>query len=236
MSKRQAYLDICAAQVGVTENPPGSNNVKYNTAYYGYPVSGSGYAWCAAAIWWCMREAGCADLYYGGKKTAYVPTLYQWAKDNGQFVQDPQPGDWVLFDWDKSGLPDHIGTVETVNATTITTLEGNVNDAYKRLIRQRDSKIMGYIRPRWPADPEPQPEPDYVEPFVDVPKSAWYAKAVRWDYDHGIVTGTDKTHFSPNKDITRAEVAQMIYKAVKPIYDDIEKLKKRIEALEKGGG
>lgn len=48
-------------------------------------------------------------------------------------------------------------------------------------------------------------------PFVDVPKKAWYREAVEWAYHNGITAGTDETHFSPNRAITRAEVVQMMY-------------------------
>ena len=213
MSKREEYLAWCRAQVGVTEDPPGSNNVPYNTAYYGHPVNDPNAHWCATAVCDGMRTIGCSELYYGGRKTASCPKLLEYYKKNHpeQIVTEPQPGDWVFFDWDASGIPDHIGTVEDVGEGRIITLEGNVGDAYKRLIRKRDGKILAYVRPAWPDD-EPMPKPDIVEPFVDVPKNAWYAKAVKWAEDNGITAGTDPTHFSPKKAVTRAELVQMLYK------------------------
>lgn len=38
------------AEIGITEYPPNSNNVKYNTWFYGRQVSGKNYPWCAAFI------------------------------------------------------------------------------------------------------------------------------------------------------------------------------------------
>lgn len=38
------------AEVGITEYPPGSNNVKYNTWFYGHPVFGKDYPWCAVFL------------------------------------------------------------------------------------------------------------------------------------------------------------------------------------------
>ena len=35
-------------------------------------------------------------------------------------------------------------------------------------------------------------------PFVDVPEDAYYYDAVRWAVNAGVMSGTDKTHFSPN--------------------------------------
>lgn len=237
MSKRDEYLTWCRAQVGVTEDPPGSNNVPYNTAYYGHPVNDKDAHWCATACWDGMRQVGCSELYYGGRKTASCPRLLDYYKDEHpeQIVTEPQPGDWVFFDWDKSGIPDHIGTVEEVHPTTLTTLEGNVNDGYRRMIRRRDEKILTYVRPAWPDD-EPLPTPEIVEPFTDVPKSAWYAKAVKWAKENGIATGITKTLFGPNSGTTRAQTVQMLYKLnriqnkrITALEQDLAALKAKIE-------
>lgn len=45
-------LAIASGEVGTTEYPPNSNNVKYNTWYYGHVVQGKNYPWCAAFISW----------------------------------------------------------------------------------------------------------------------------------------------------------------------------------------
>lgn len=51
----QKLLAIEAGQVGVTEYPRESNNVKYNTWFYGHPVSGADiYPWCCAFQAWCF--------------------------------------------------------------------------------------------------------------------------------------------------------------------------------------
>ena len=49
-------------------------------------------------------------------------------------------------------------------------------------------------------------------PFTDVPKTASYYDAVCWAYENGIISGTSKTKFSPNAEITRYQVVQMLYK------------------------
>lgn len=50
----EALVKIAAGKIGVTEYPPGSNAVKYNTWYYGSPVSGDDYPWCAVFVSWCF--------------------------------------------------------------------------------------------------------------------------------------------------------------------------------------
>lgn len=79
--------------------------------------------------------------------------------------------------------------------------------------------------------PEADPEPEIVEPFVDVPAKAWYTKAVRWAADNGITTGTDKTHFSPKKNVTRAELVQMLYKLTRIQNKRIAALEQDLAAL-----
>ena len=68
---RRAVLQIAEWQEGVVEMPSNSNKVKYNTAYYGREVSGSGYAWCMAFVWWVFREAG-FSLYKTASCSAFV--------------------------------------------------------------------------------------------------------------------------------------------------------------------
>lgn len=47
-------IEIAASQIGTKESPANSNNVKYNTWYYGKAVSGSAYPWCAVFVCWCF--------------------------------------------------------------------------------------------------------------------------------------------------------------------------------------
>ena len=48
-------------------------------------------------------------------------------------------------------------------------------------------------------------------PFADVTDSAWYANAVRYVYENGIMSGTSDTQFMPNATLTRAMLAQILY-------------------------
>lgn len=50
-------LAIAQSQLGVYEFPAGSNNVRYNTAYYGRNVKDTvtaKYSWCCVFIWWLL--------------------------------------------------------------------------------------------------------------------------------------------------------------------------------------
>lgn len=47
--------------------------------------------------------------------------------------------------------------------------------------------------------------------FDDVAPSAWYAKATAWGAESKIANGTGDNKFSPNNDITREQMAVMLY-------------------------
>ena len=59
---------------------------------------------------------------------------------------------------------------------------------------------------------EGEPVVNYLMPFNDVDGSAWYAEAVRWAASEGIVTGVSATEFAPNAEITREQLAAILYR------------------------
>ncbi len=140
-------IQIAQTQIGTKEN--GTNNVKYNTEYYGHSVHSEAYPWCCVFVWWVFKQAGLSNLFYGGGKTAACATLMSWFKSKGQFhTSNPQPGDVVFFDFTGSGVSHHVGIVESVKSNgTVITIEGNTSNMVKRLTRS--SSIMGYGRPSY---------------------------------------------------------------------------------------
>ena len=48
--------------------------------------------------------------------------------------------------------------------------------------------------------------------FVDVPAKEYYAEAVAWAAENGIVNGTDATHFAPDDEVTREQIAAILYR------------------------
>lgn len=112
-------------QIGITENPAGSNNVIFNTDYYGHEVSGDSYPWCCAFVWWCFNKSGNASAFYGGGKTASCAAVYSWAQSNGLFINasEARYGDIVLF-----GNNEHIEIVVSKNSDgSYTTIGGNTS-------------------------------------------------------------------------------------------------------------
>lgn len=52
---------------------------------------------------------------------------------------------------------------------------------------------------------------NYYLPFTDVSTGDWFYDAVVWAYANDIVAGTDTTTFAPNRDITREQMAVILY-------------------------
>ena len=48
--------------------------------------------------------------------------------------------------------------------------------------------------------------------FIDVPAELWYSEAVRWAANEGIIIGVSEDYFAPEENITREQMAAMIYR------------------------
>ena len=154
MTKPSDILTTAKKELGVKESPAGSNNVKYNTAYYGKTVSGSDYPWCCAFVWWVFKQAKSSDLFYGGKKTASCTTLMNFYKSKGQLSKTPKVGSLVFYNWGKGSLARHIGIVSEVKSnSSFTAIEGNTavgNDSNggEVMVRNRTvSQTLGFAYP-----------------------------------------------------------------------------------------
>jgi len=155
----QKIIQMATSQIGIKEQPANSNNVKYNTEYYGRAVNGSDYPWCCAFVWWVFKACGASQLFYGGQKTAYCPTVENYYKKQGKWYQSGKAGDMVLFDFNGKGIAGHIGIVEKVNSDgSYITIEGNTgsgNDANGGAVMRRTrykSSIRGFARPDYTTD------------------------------------------------------------------------------------
>jgi hypothetical protein len=127
------------------EDPLGSNNVKYNTWFYGRKVSGDDFRWCAAYQAWVAAHGGISDIMPTG--LANVPGWRDYFKERGRLFSKPMVGDLVIFIF--SATERHIGFVETVASDgSFMSIEGNVGSRVMRVKhRQGDPGIVGYGRP-----------------------------------------------------------------------------------------
>jgi hypothetical protein len=157
-----AVLDAARRELGVCENPHGSNRTRYG-AEFGW----DGVAWCAIWTWWVLDRAGCGALI---PKTASTVVMRDWFLERRQWHTDnPQPGDLVFFRFPGNHNPvNHVGIVEAVEpGGSLVTIEGNTagtNTADQRngggvYRKRRLSSIVGFARPAYPVAPPPPAPP-----------------------------------------------------------------------------
>jgi cell wall-associated NlpC family hydrolase len=133
-------LAAAEGELGVTEQPPGSNDGP-RIATYRSAVAGAyaGAPWCAYFVSWAAAQAG-APIGDNGQGEGSVAGITSWAQRTGRLTQDPQPGDLILFG------TEHVGIVKSVNADgTLTTVEGNTSDGVHERVHPR-SDATGFVR------------------------------------------------------------------------------------------
>jgi hypothetical protein len=142
-SAAQPLLAAAESQVGVTEQPPGSNDgpqiATYRTAVAG---AASGEPWCAYFVSWAAAQGG-EPIGANGQGLGSVSEITDWASSTGRLLPPtatPAPGDLILFG-DR-----HVGIVESVNPDgSLTTIEGNYGNAVTRVHRS-PSEATGYVQ------------------------------------------------------------------------------------------
>lgn len=183
-------LVLAQSQIGTTEYPPNSNNVVYNTAFYGHevmdgvPDKKSTYPWCCAFVWWVFAQFTPCLV----KKTASCRDMGQWFKDNGQWIEPGKqlPGDVVFYKFNTNDRwTNHVGIVKDVlGANDINAIEGNTSEKGSQdnggavLLKHRTSNIVGYGRPKYDEyNTDSDPKDDYRY-GVDVSE---YQGNIDWD-------------------------------------------------------
>jgi hypothetical protein len=142
----QRALAAAQAEVGVAEQPPGSNDAP-RIAEYRAATAGSGVGpWCAYFTSWCASQAG-APIGEVGQGFGSVEAVYAWAQRTGRAIPAgpgvaPSPGDLIVW----GGR--HIGIVESVDPDgSIHTIEGNSSNAVSRRTYGPDGGgATGYVR------------------------------------------------------------------------------------------
>jgi CHAP domain/Putative peptidoglycan binding domain len=155
----QHVLVIAGGEVGVMEQPPGSNRGpqvdQYLTTVGLNPVGGS-FAWCAAFVYWCFKKASVElDVPNPAVKTAGALDVWNLAGSKGfrritpgEAVDQPaavRPG--MVFVLSTGGGHGHVGFIESVQGVVLTTIEGNTNDGGSRegvgVFRRNGRRING---------------------------------------------------------------------------------------------
>ena len=157
MATVNSLLELARRQLGVKEDPPGSNKVKYNAWYYGREVSGAAYPWCMVFVQWVFDRASVKLP----TRTASCGALMRAAQAAGCWVtKGYRPGDVVIYDFPGGAATDHCGIVEAVDDSRVSAIEGNTsssNDADGGTVERRTrrlSLIAGAVRPTFDEEVE----------------------------------------------------------------------------------
>ncbi len=155
-------LEVAASQVGVMEQPLGSNRGPQVDQYLKSTGTPFGSAWCAAFLYWCFDQAadplgranplvrtGGVLAHWNGARTRGIPRLLaENAIANPALVR---PG--LIFVISHGAGTGHTGLVEGVEAGKLVTIEGNTNDngsregigVFRRFQRKINSINKGFI-------------------------------------------------------------------------------------------
>lgn len=205
MATANQLLAIARKQLGICENPPSSNNVRYNTWYYGREVMGSAYPWCMVFVQWVFAQAGVKLPV----RTASCGALMNAAKAAGCWVTAGfKPGDVVIYDFPGGAATDHCGIVETeLPDYGVQAVEGNTSQSGSQsnggmvCRKNRPGKyIVGAVRPVFDKEKE---EDDMViyKTLNDVP--SWYKAAVQKAMDKDALKGTSGKEINVSEDLCR---------------------------------
>ena len=145
-------LTVARSQLGYTEST--KNYIVQDGKTYGYTRYGAWYGsayadWCAMFVSFCLNYAGISktEIPYAASCPRWVNQLYSlqmfaYARDG--YV--PKPGDLIFFEQNGDNSADHVGIVESVSGSTITTIEGNTsnNQVRRNTYSTSDNRLYGY--------------------------------------------------------------------------------------------
>jgi peptidoglycan hydrolase-like protein with peptidoglycan-binding domain len=159
-----SVLNAARSKLGVSENPPGSNDQEFG-AWYSQQYGGNwnGQPWCAMFVNWCLVQGNALDVVH----FSYCPAGVAEYQRAGRWGTTPKPGAVVFYQWTEP-VPQHVGIVESVNPDgSIIAIEGNTSVSVQDnggivMRRQRKVGIVGYGYPVYspaPITPAPTPVP-----------------------------------------------------------------------------
>lgn len=230
-------LKVAAGELGITESPANSNNVKYNTWFYGRAVrdtANTKYPWCMAFVQWCFDQAGCRLPHI----TASCSNLLSWYRtyQPERVVQDPKPRDIIIYNFG------HTGIVESATAGTITAIEGNTSPGETGsqsngggvFRRTRGKKLVtAYIRPfnNYSFEEDDMTQEVFNEMFKSAMDSyrkdlrdndcgSWSEEARQFAISSGLFAGSGtapdgQPNFMWEDLLTREQAAQLFYRFAK---------------------
>ena len=148
LTKHEAALKYAISQIGVREQPPGSNTGPEVRKYQkdGSWLPGTGWPWCAAFFNYCVQVGG----FQGLDRTAGAWDALARAGRKGWGLAPKDwekviPGDGVVFNTGSG----HIAVVERIKDGVVFSVDGNSSDMVKRCQRPLTS-VRGFVA--WPEN------------------------------------------------------------------------------------
>lgn len=203
----EKVIRAAEAELGKTEYPANSNLTPYGQAY-----GVNGVPWCVIFLWDCFRRAGEGKAFFGGAKTASCGQLLYWYDAMGQTVpvEEIQPGDIVILNFSGTKDTEHCGLVTRVmGAGRFRTIEGNTTPGEEGSqdnggsVAQKTRftvNVVGVCRPVYTPD-KPL---DY--------KGHWAEEAIEYVKGKGYMVGYPDGDFHPDDNVTRAQIAEIIWR------------------------
>ena len=146
---RSFMADGNPAIVAVAKTQIGNRGGLKYCEWYGYPYR---VEWCAIFVSWCADQCGYIDTGVI-PKFAYCPEGANWFMANGQWQDryyEPLPGDIIFFDWERDGVCDHVGIVESCEDGFVFIINGNDGDTcIETRYYAGSNSIYGYGMPAY---------------------------------------------------------------------------------------
>lgn len=153
MTLAERALQIALKNEGVSEKPKGSNGGPEVNIYLRSVGLGSGFAWCMAFVYWCVKNAA-EELQVPHPLVKTGGVMLQWNNTKCRKLTNRdkgiKPGDIFIMEFGHG--TGHTGFVEKVVGGLVYTIEGNTNDdgsreGYEVARRQRAlSSFKGFIQ------------------------------------------------------------------------------------------
>ena len=187
--------------------PEGGDYNKYNY--------GSGEPWCAYFVMYCARAAGLSTACIPNYPSC--PMMVEYYKKLNRYQSfttkyQPHVGDLIFYSSTQGGIAEHIGIVTASTATTVTTREGNTNDAevathvFSTTAESgsvgNSWYILGYASPDYPA----QNDHEHTNNVKSITKVSETSHKVEYDNCTVCGEGQDAQVVSHNFHSTQAGV------------------------------
>lgn len=116
---------------------------------------GAGQPWCNAEVTYAFHMIGESKLFCNGRKETYCPHSIQWCYKNlaSLPIYLALEGDVVYFDWERNGVPNHIGFARhRISDLQLATVEGNTSGGKIDNKTREAAYIQAVFRPLYPVD------------------------------------------------------------------------------------